>query len=166
MALYSLSAVQQTIDAWVEAGGQVDTVKEGSLGWGLTICHGDGLKTAIITEVCLNEWSSAHKIRIYNEMPKKYRKMLDDMENQEAEDYKTVYYILADVWDADKEEYNCEKICESENYEFVKRRFDSVSSNLTKDMMQITLYKDSEWETEKLLQSVLMEDGVYTTDDF
>lgn len=84
MALYSLSAVQQTIDAWVEVGGQVDTVKEGSLGWGLTICHGDGLKTAIITEVCLNEWSSAHKIRIYNEMPKKYQVMLENMEGETA----------------------------------------------------------------------------------
>lgn len=83
--LYALSAVQQTIDTWIEAGGQVDTVEEGVLGYGLTICHGEGLKTAVITEVYLNEWSSAHKIRFYNEMPKKYRQMLDDMENQEGE---------------------------------------------------------------------------------
>ena len=83
--LYALSAVEQTIDAWIEAGGQVDTVQEGTLGYGLTICHGDGLKTAVITEVPLNEWSSAHKIRFYNEMPKKYREMLDNLENQEGE---------------------------------------------------------------------------------
>lgn len=79
--LYALSAVEQTIDTWIEAGGQVDTVKEGSLGWGVTICHGEGLKTAIITEVPLNEWSSAHTIRVYKKMPKKYRQMLEDMEN-------------------------------------------------------------------------------------
>ena len=81
MALYALSAVEQTINAWIAAGGQVDTVEEGTLGYGLTICHGDGLKTAVITEVPLNEWSSAHKIRFYNEMPKKYRQMLDDMDS-------------------------------------------------------------------------------------
>lgn len=82
--LYALSAVQQTIDTWIKAGGQVDTVEEGVLGWGLTICHGEGLKTAVITEVPLNEWSSAHKIRFYNEMPKKYQAMLENMEGETA----------------------------------------------------------------------------------
>ena len=81
--LYALSAVQQTIDAWIEAGGQVDTVEEGCLGYGLTICHGEGLRTAIIKEVPLNEWNSAHTIRIYNEMPKKYQAMLDNLEREE-----------------------------------------------------------------------------------
>lgn len=83
--LYALEAVEQTVNNWIEAGGEISTVEEGVLGWGLTICHGEGLKTAVITEVYLNEWSSAHKIRFYNEMPKKYRQMLDDMENQEGE---------------------------------------------------------------------------------
>ena len=79
--LYTLEAVEQIINNWIEAGGQIDTVEEGTLGWGLTICHGEGLKTAIITEVPLNEWSSAHTIRVYKKMPKKYRQMLEDMEN-------------------------------------------------------------------------------------
>lgn len=83
-SLYTLEAVEQTIDKWIEAGGEITTVKEGVLGWGLTICHGDGLKTAIITEVPLNEWSSAHTIRIYNKMPKKYRAMLENMEGETA----------------------------------------------------------------------------------
>ena len=83
--LYTLEAVEQTINNWIEAGGQIDTVEEGTLGWGLTICHGEGLKTAIITEVPLNEWSSAHTIRVYKKIPKKYQVMLDDMENQEGE---------------------------------------------------------------------------------
>ena len=82
--LYALSAVRQTIDAWIEAGGQIDTVEEGTLGWGLTICHGEGLRTAIIKEVPLNEWSSAHTIRIYNKMPKKYQEMLENMEGETA----------------------------------------------------------------------------------
>ena len=84
-SLYTLEAVEQTIDKWIAAGGQIDTVEEGTLGYGLTICNGEGLRTAVITEVPLNCWSSAHKIRIYNKMPKKYRQMLDDMENQEGE---------------------------------------------------------------------------------
>lgn len=79
--LYTLEAVEQTINNWIKAGGQIDTVEDGTLGWGLTICHGEGLKTAIITEVPLNEWSSAHTIRVYKKMPKKYRQMLEDMEN-------------------------------------------------------------------------------------
>lgn len=46
--LYTLEAVEQTINNWIEAGGEISTVEEGVLGWGLTICHGEGLRTAII----------------------------------------------------------------------------------------------------------------------
>jgi hypothetical protein len=83
-SLYTLEAVEQTIDKWIAAGGQIDTVEEGTLGYGLTICHGEGLRTAVITEVPLNCWSSAHKIRIYNKMPKKYQTMLENMEGETA----------------------------------------------------------------------------------
>ena len=83
-SLYTLEAVEQTIDKWIAAGGQIDTVEEGTLGYGLTICHGECLRTAVITEVPLNCWSSAHKIRIYNKMPKKYQAMLENMEGETA----------------------------------------------------------------------------------
>ena len=83
-SLYTLEAVEQTINKWIAAGGQIDTVEEGTLGYGLTICHGEGLRTAVITEVPLNCWSSAHKIRIYNKMPKKYQTMLENMEGETA----------------------------------------------------------------------------------
>ena len=82
--LYTLEAVNQTVNKWIEAGGEISTVEEGVPGWGLTICHGDGLRTAIITEVPLNSWSSAHTIRIYNKMPKKYKAMLENMEGETA----------------------------------------------------------------------------------
>lgn len=165
--LYALEAVEQTINNWIEAGGEISTVEEGVLGWGLTICHGEGLRTAIIKEVPLNEWSSAHTIRIYNKMPKKYQAMLDNLENQEdEEESNTMYHVLADVWNADEEEYCIEMIYESKSYESAKRRFDSVSAKLDDNMVQVTLEKDDGWETEKLLKSVLTEDGVYTTDDF
>ena len=75
--LYSLTACENLMDRYYEAGGECITVEEGTLGLGTVICFGKGLKTAIITEVYLNEWSSGHKIRMYNKMPKKYEEMLD-----------------------------------------------------------------------------------------
>ena len=83
-SLYTLEAVEQTIDKWIAAGGQIDTVEDGTLGYGLTICHGEGLRTAVITEVPLNCWSSAHTIRIYSKIPKKYQAMLENMEGETA----------------------------------------------------------------------------------
>lgn len=35
------------------------------------------LKTYVIREVAINEWSSGHKVRGYNRMPEKYRALLD-----------------------------------------------------------------------------------------
>ena len=80
--LYTCSAVENLIKRYSEQGGTMTTIHEGTLGYGLTILHGDGLKTAIITEKPLNEWSSAHTIRMYNKMPAKYQKMLDDLEQE------------------------------------------------------------------------------------
>lgn len=76
--LYTCTAVQNLINNYLEKGGEVITLEEGCLGYGLTILQGEGLKTTVITEVYLNEWSSAHKIRMYNECPKKYKKMIDE----------------------------------------------------------------------------------------
>ena len=56
--LYALEAVEQTVNNWIEAGGEISTVEEGVLGWGLTICH--------------------------NKMPKKYLAMLKNMEGETA----------------------------------------------------------------------------------
>ena len=74
---YTCGAVENLINRYSEQGGTRTTIHEGPLGYGLTILHGDGLKTAIITEKPLNEWSSAHTIRMYNKTPAKYQKMLD-----------------------------------------------------------------------------------------
>lgn len=76
MTLYSLKAVEKTLDNYINKGGEVLEVEEGCLGYGTTICLGEGLKTTIVKEVYLNEWSSSHTIRIYNKMPKKYAKMV------------------------------------------------------------------------------------------
>lgn len=75
--LYTLDACERLMEQYADNGGETYTLEEGTLGLGLVACVGNGLKTAIITEVYLNEWSSGHKIRFYNETPKKYQMMLD-----------------------------------------------------------------------------------------
>lgn len=75
--LYSLKLVDKLFAKYAEQGGVITTLEEGVLGYGLTVCHGDGLKTAVVREVALNEWSSDHSIRFYNRMPKKYEAMIE-----------------------------------------------------------------------------------------
>lgn len=71
-SLYNCSAVDSLINKYLEAGGDAIQTDEGGCGCGDWILYGDGLKTAIIKEVYLNCWSSAHTIRFYNETPAKY----------------------------------------------------------------------------------------------
>lgn len=73
---YNLDAINRLIARYEERGGQVRTIEEGVLGWGTTILYGDGLKTAVIQERYLNEWSSTHTIRFYNLTPVKYLKAI------------------------------------------------------------------------------------------
>jgi|TARA_S200002703_G_C3584652_1_gene179548 hypothetical protein len=72
MKLYSCNAVEQLIENYINEGGEVTEIQEGCLGYGQIVLHGDGLKTAVVTERPLNEWSSGHSVRFYAEMPKKY----------------------------------------------------------------------------------------------
>ena len=76
MKLYTCSAIKDLMDKYIAKGGKMVEIKPGCLGYGLTILYGDGLKTAVIQEVPLNEWSSAHKLRMYNKMPEKYKEMI------------------------------------------------------------------------------------------
>jgi hypothetical protein len=73
---YSLSACEELISRYVDRDGEIITLNEGGVGLGLVLCLAEGCKTAVIQEVYLNEWSSAHTIRLYNSTPKKYLKML------------------------------------------------------------------------------------------
>lgn len=79
MTLYSNEAVQRVLSQYSELNGEIETIQEGSLGYGLIVCYGSGLKTCIIREVYVNEWSSGHTIRFYDKMPKKYQKMIDNL---------------------------------------------------------------------------------------
>lgn len=75
MRTHGLGVCESTIDLYLEKGGSVTIIEEGVLGLGTVLLHsGEGLKTIIIREVYLNEWSSAHTIRCYNKLPKKYER--------------------------------------------------------------------------------------------
>ncbi len=78
MKLYDLKECQKLMHDYVYSGGEMIELEEGVLGLGKVLLRPDEnkqLKTVIITEVYLNEWSSAHKIRMYNKIPKKYNKL-------------------------------------------------------------------------------------------
>lgn len=75
--VHTLEACQKLIDNYVNKGGEIFTVNEGSLGLGTVICVKEGFKTAIIQEHYKNWSSSVHTIRLYNKIPEKYRKLIE-----------------------------------------------------------------------------------------
>lgn len=79
MTLYTPSSVEKLISDYLEAGGQALQMREGILGCGDVLLYDEGgkLKTYVIQEVALNEWSSAQKVRSYNRIPEKYRKIIE-----------------------------------------------------------------------------------------
>lgn len=46
----------------------------------------------IITEKYLNEWSSAVTIRQYNKIPKKYKQVIDLLDNGEIDEANKLFY--------------------------------------------------------------------------
>ena len=79
MNCYTCDAIRNLIENYVAKGGEVFTLEEGSLGYGLTLLYDfkNKLKTIVIKEVYLNEWSSGHTVRMYNKCPKKYKMLLE-----------------------------------------------------------------------------------------
>jgi hypothetical protein len=79
MKLYSNTAVENLQQKYHEQGGNCLQVQDGSLlEYGLGIFYGNGLKTCIVQEQYLNEWSSAYRIRFYNKIPKKYQRLIEN----------------------------------------------------------------------------------------
>lgn len=83
--LYTTHAVDDLIERYFAKGGEMYQIEEGGLGYGLLILTGYNLRSAVIKEVYLNCWSSAHKVRFYNELPKKYEKMIEEWEAKQLE---------------------------------------------------------------------------------
>ena len=88
MKLYSPKSVDDFIGNYVEQGGEVAVIDEGCLAHGLTILYdaANRLYNYIITEVPLNCWSSADKVRRYKKLPKKYQEMVNEWERRMEEE--------------------------------------------------------------------------------
>lgn len=82
--LYSYRAVDKLIADAVEIYGAEVYTLEGSL-LDNYIITGEKIKTYIVKEIYLNEWSSAYNVRSYNKIPEKYQKVIDLIENGEEE---------------------------------------------------------------------------------
>lgn len=82
--VYSCESISKLIEDYESKGGHIVTIQEGTLGYGKLILFGDGLKTTIVQEVALNEWSSAHTIRMYNKTPEKYNKYVYGLRDGET----------------------------------------------------------------------------------
>lgn len=73
--LYSLEAVLKLRDKYLDKDGMVYTIYGCLLD--NYIFTAPNYKTTIVKEHYINEWSSAYKIIMYNETPKKYNKVID-----------------------------------------------------------------------------------------
>lgn len=73
MQLYTLTAVEKLQAHYIQKGGSVIVMQEGTLLDDI-LMRCEGLKTIVATAVFLSEWNSAYKVRQYNVMPKKYEK--------------------------------------------------------------------------------------------
>lgn len=80
MSFYTVSSVQKLIDEYIEAGGSMLQMREGTLGCGDALLYDTAEKmyTFVIHEVALNEWSSGQTVRKYRKIPEKYRKMIEE----------------------------------------------------------------------------------------
>lgn len=78
-SIYTIESTQRLIDEYLNEGGSIFQMQEGVLGLGDFVLYdmGGRLKTYIVHEVVLNEWSSGQSIRAYNRMPEKYRAMIE-----------------------------------------------------------------------------------------
>ena len=79
MKNYSLKSCQSLIDKYVnDYKGEATILSEGVLGLGTILLHNaPGMKSYVITEYFITSWTSGHKVRAYNKLPKKYESALE-----------------------------------------------------------------------------------------
>ena len=77
---YCLSAVESLMQRCADLDYEFIEIEEGVLGYGhlILLSHRDDYMNVEITEVALNEWSSAHKIRKFGKISKRIQKLIDD----------------------------------------------------------------------------------------
>ena len=87
MKFYTLGTIEGLIKKYIDSGGEVSTLEEGSLGHGTSLLHNaPDKKVIVIKEVYLNSWSSGHTVRMHNRMPKKYEKALERASKKKCDD--------------------------------------------------------------------------------
>lgn len=75
MKLYT----QTAIDITLESGNwDIETLNEGSLLGGDMVLRREGYKTMVVFEHYLNEWSSAYRVKRFDETKEKSRKALEN----------------------------------------------------------------------------------------
>lgn len=79
--LYNCTSVQELINKYLEREGIIYTIDEGVFGHGTLVLSAPKCKYCVVQEVYLNEWSSAHKVRFYNNLPKKWEQAIDSIPN-------------------------------------------------------------------------------------
>ena len=83
----NLKTIYNLINKYYNAGGDVITLAEGCLGFGIMafVNNGLNLKEFILEEYYINPWSSGHRLKVYPRggLPKKYLKMIDKIFNGE-----------------------------------------------------------------------------------
>lgn len=84
-SLYTSSAVDKLMNEYIEKGGEIIQMRDPVLGCGDILMYGDGLKTTVVTEVYLDMYSSAHKIRMYHKIPEKYKRIIEKHEKESSE---------------------------------------------------------------------------------
>ena len=84
MKLYSNTAVENLAEQYRARGGTITKLRESVLlEYGLAVFQASGAKSTVVRDKYLNEWSSAYIVRMYNKLPKKYEKMLEEHENSD-----------------------------------------------------------------------------------
>ena len=75
---YRLKTCEEVIDTYINKyKGEMYQIHEGTLGLGKLILYGaKGKKSIIIEEIFETHWTSTHKIRMYNKLPKKYETLI------------------------------------------------------------------------------------------
>jgi hypothetical protein len=77
MKNYTLKSCENLIEKYMNFGGYIEQIEEGSLGLGFLILYGaPGKKSIIIQEYFINPWQSGHNVTMYNKLPKKYQNLL------------------------------------------------------------------------------------------
>ena len=78
MKLYGCYEIEKLFDAYDKVNGSIFEIQEGTLGYGISVCIAAGFRSCVIKEVYVNAWTSGHKIRFYNVLPKKYQDSINE----------------------------------------------------------------------------------------